>query len=121
MQTVKTSISDVDVLIQIADDISIHDVSVIHSLPAPQGISGGGIGETIKGTAGKVADNVFESASKLIFAFAESCKKQSELHNNTPDETEIEYSLSLDIKTNLWIITSGAESVIKVKMKWNNN
>ena len=45
MQTVKTSISDVDVLIQIADDISIHDVSVIRSLPAPQGISGGGGGK----------------------------------------------------------------------------
>jgi len=121
MKTIKANISDVDVLVQIADNISVTDTPKFDFLAAPQGIDGGSFGETIKKATGIVTDNVFESASKLIFAFAENCKKQFETYDNTPDELEIEYSLSLDLKTSLWIVTSGAESVIKVRMKWKND
>lgn len=121
MKTIKTKISDIDVLIQVADISSTDDNSAAEHLGTVQRISGGDIVEKIKKATDNVADKVLESAAKLIFAFADCCKKQSEAYNNTPDELEIEYSISLGLKAELVIAKSEAESIIKVRTKWNKN
>lgn len=118
MKTVKTSIAGVDVLIQVADDGGTDDHYGIDSLGAVQRIDGGNVEEMIKKTE-IIAENTFEHASKLIFSFADICIKQSRINDNAPDEMEIEYSLSIDGKSNLWILTAGVASNIKVRMKWN--
>jgi len=149
MKVIKTSISDVDVFIQVADDNIIEvDNSVVNNdssvdlLTVPferngsnmgidsgnmgigggsMGIDIGSIGKAVKKTTTVVVDKALEDAATIIFAFADNCRKQAEIHNNTPDEMEIEYSLSASLNAEAWIFTTGANSNIKVRMKWGKN
>ena len=120
MKTVKGDLSGVEVLIEVADDVVIGDYSTSNPLDNTRKTSGG-LGGSIKKAIETVAVNVMDSAAGIIFSFADVCKKQSENFDNAPDEIDIEYSLSFDIKSNLWILTNGSNSAIKVRMKWKKD
>jgi len=55
-----------------------------------------------------------------MFALADSCVKQFKSKENAPSELEIEYSLTLDRNAEIWKITLGKTSNIRVNMKWLN-
>jgi len=123
LNTIKTKISDINVLIEVFDDAETgEDSNADHDNPlGDTRRTSGRVGGSVKKTAEQVAENVLESAANVIFAFADVCRKRSEGYNNAPDELDVEYALTFDIKTNLWVFTSGANSAVKVRMKWKKN
>jgi len=115
MKTIKTKIANTEVLIEVTDNTT--ENTNIDPLGNTRRTSGS-LGDDVKKVTGRIVENTLESAADLIFAFADVCKQKSEKHGNSPNEMEMEYSLSLDLKTNLWVFTGGSNSTLKVRMKW---
>jgi len=136
MKAVKTEISGVEVLFEIADD----NIEIINGkkpskkLKTTEGISHENIGDLVKpqgianfgGSSKEITDKDVKKVSEIIAAFAKDCK--SKLNTDiSPDEMEIEFSLALGGETGtgfagVWIFAKAeAKSSIKVRMKWNKN
>ena len=131
MKAIITEISGVNVLIQATDDI----IDIVN-IPKPSGdfetdqeISGGemGIGGiqhfgfSKKASTPEIPKNAFGKVYEVLSAFAKDYKEKFDKYDYAPNEVEVEYSLSLNGETNLWVIGAKAETGIKVRMKWEKN
>jgi len=136
MKAVKTEISGVDVLFEIADDnieiindkeqsenseaVEVTSHENITDLVQTQGIANLGRGKS----SNEITDKDVKKASEIIAAFAKDCKSKLDT-DISPDEIEIEFSLSLGGKAGgkaVWVFSEiEAKSSINVKMKWNKN
>ena len=112
MNTIKTKVSGIEVLIQVEDGVK--------KAPSAKSKIAGKSGIVEKSADETFADKALEKAAKVMLKLAEGFVKQFKSKENSPNEMEIEYSLSLDAKTSLWVITMGTTSNIKVKMRWTN-
>jgi len=128
MKAIVTEISGVDVLIQAEDDIEIiNGYGAIEGDGADhlgiQGIRG----DTFKNLGDKLnklgenSSKAFESVSKVISAFSNDCKKELDKYDTSPNEVEIEFSLSIKGETSVLLAKGEAKADIKVKMKWEKN
>ena len=67
-----------------------------------------------------IGNRLIDNAKAIVSQIA--CEFGNELIsvNPRPSEVEVEFEISISSETNMWILTAGGNSNIKVRMKWEN-
>lgn len=67
-----------------------------------------------------IGNRLLDNAKTIVSQIA--CEFGNELISVDPhpSEVEVEFEISISSETNMWILTAGGNSNIKVKMKWEN-
>ncbi len=113
MDTIKTKIGDIEILIESCDP----------KMPACESdYSTGGLQNTmktgLKRSTETIANTAFEEVKKIISNMAKIHEKGLEDNPDKPDEFTLEFSLSFSAKSNLWILGCESNAVMKVGMTW---